>query len=695
MPGWADILKDRYEEVLDESTGEMIMVDKNAPKYKLDAQGNIIGGGPPAAAEAPAPAPGGTGFGALFGGAPVAPSGGGFVAPPSTGGGFQFGGAAAPAPGGGGFQFGGTAAPAPAGGGFQFGGGSAPAGGGFVAAPAAAGGGGFTFGSAAPAAPVPAGGFQFGGAPPAAAAPGGGAAKRKADAASAPAKRLRMRELRLTGSESGGVLIVGNGDCGQLGTGDDDDAVRDSLKFVRLPSLDAQRVCQLTCGGLHTGALTLDGRIWTWGCNDDEVLGRVGDEDQPGVVQGALVGKRVVSMCAGDSHMACLTSEGQVFSWGTYKDSNGYIGYSPEAGANKPPGEGYPGQIPWKAPTPTLVPKLPAVKALASGADHTLAVSSDGYELWAWGCGEKGQLGRELEWTKKTKHQYLVPTQPVTLRLPDSEGSKSARERHTRVMNDNFLAHLRATLKEDPAADAPVLEACEAYLDLQADLGKAGAPLDDRIKLKAVFAGAYHSFALTEHGNVYSFGLNNMGQLGLGTRDATGEPSPNSTGTPMLVEALEGEVGSLLSPPLPSSLLLPLTSLPFPPLLRELFSSRAASTTPSPSPRRGRPTPSDAATTTSSASATAPTRRSRRAPSPPSSASPCARSAPRPTRTSRSHGRATSTRGGLARWASSPTARAPTRRSLRSSSRARRAPRSLASPCSTPPQAASTWPWSE
>ena len=47
--------------------------------------------------------------------------------------------------------------------------------------------------------------------------------------------------------------------------------------------------------------------------------------------------------------------------------------------------------------------------------------------------------------------------------------------------------------------------------------------------------GAYHSFALTEHGNVYSFGLNNMGQLGLGSLE------PNHTGCPTLITALEGK----------------------------------------------------------------------------------------------------------------------------------------------------------
>ena len=45
-----------------------------------------------------------------------------------------------------------------------------------------------------------------------------------------------------------------------------------------------------------------------------------------GACAGALRGKRVTSLSCGDSHMAALTSDGKVYTWGTYKDANGYIG---------------------------------------------------------------------------------------------------------------------------------------------------------------------------------------------------------------------------------------------------------------------------------------------------------------------------------------------------------------------------------
>ena len=196
---------------------------------------------------------------------------------------------------------------APAGGGFVFGGQAVAS----TAGGNGGGGGGFTFGG--PPAVAAGNGFVFQGT---AAAPSAADNKRRADDGGGErrteAKRRRTRELRLTGQESGTVHVTGNGDCGQLGLGDEDEDVRDSLTPCPLAVLDGKRVCQVVCGGLHTVVLTLDGRLWSWGCNDDEVLGRDGNESVPLVVEGALVGKRVTKVTAGDNHTAALTSEGQV-----------------------------------------------------------------------------------------------------------------------------------------------------------------------------------------------------------------------------------------------------------------------------------------------------------------------------------------------------------------------------------------------
>ena len=64
-------------------------------------------------------------------------------------------------------------------------------------------------------------------------------------------------------------------------------------------------------------ALTFDGKLFSWGCNDDDSLGRGGEESEAHAVGGALAGAEVAMVTAGDSHTAALTRDGKVYSWGT------------------------------------------------------------------------------------------------------------------------------------------------------------------------------------------------------------------------------------------------------------------------------------------------------------------------------------------------------------------------------------------
>lgn len=83
----------------------------------------------------------------------------------------------------------------------------------------------------------------------------------------------------------------------------------------------------IASGSLHNEALTSDGVVWTWGCNDDEALGRDGDEWLPAAVKGDLEGKVVIKIASGSSHTLALTVDGHLYLWGTYRSSQGVIGY--------------------------------------------------------------------------------------------------------------------------------------------------------------------------------------------------------------------------------------------------------------------------------------------------------------------------------------------------------------------------------
>ena len=280
------------------------------------------------------------------------------------------------------------------------------------------------------------------------------------------------------------------------------------------------------------------------------------------------------------------------------------------------------------------MPNLPTI-ARRLGGDHVLALSESGYEVYAWGCGEKGQLGMgDIEWSKKTSKGYLKPTKPWTIRLPTysangpSAGAPDAKTRLQRALNENFLACAREVASD---ASADMRDACEMYTDHATDL-RTSKTLDDH-PVEGGLLRRIPLFAISIHGNVYSFGLNNMGQLGLGSLDV------NSTGVPTLVTALEGKGIAHLEGGEHHSIALSDTG--------EVYTLAAE-------------------TTISSATAMAPTSSFRRGGCPRSKASPSARCRHRrtPTWLSKSGDLYS---WGSARWGSCAMARVPTRRSRHSS----------------------------
>lgn len=171
----------------------------------------------------------------------------------------------------------------------------------------------------------------------------------------------------------GTVYVVGQGDCGQLGLGED---VTEKLRPgpVHLP--DDEKVCHLAdssiaciipslapflnfllislpvsqaslvcAGGMHTVCLAASGNIYTWGVNDEGALGRYtegeawknsglakgtpGDAYKPAKVKLPAGCSQVVALSAGDSHTMVLDAKGAVYGWGTFRDSGGVMGFKP------------------------------------------------------------------------------------------------------------------------------------------------------------------------------------------------------------------------------------------------------------------------------------------------------------------------------------------------------------------------------
>ena len=76
----------------------------------------------------------------------------------------------------------------------------------------------------------------------------------------------------LASRRSGALYVIGSGDNGQLGLGED---LVECAKPRPVLAFGDLLVKAVACGGMHTLALTEDGGAWSWGVNDEGALGRV------------------------------------------------------------------------------------------------------------------------------------------------------------------------------------------------------------------------------------------------------------------------------------------------------------------------------------------------------------------------------------------------------------------------------------
>jgi alpha-tubulin suppressor-like RCC1 family protein len=170
---------------------------------------------------------------------------------------------------------------------------------------------------------------------------------------------------------SGGVKCWGGNEQGQLGDG----TKINRSKPVEVVGLSSG-VTALAAGGGHTCALTDDGGVKCWGDNSAGQLGNGNSTDYstlPVDVVGLSSG--VTALAAGGAHTCALTTSGGVMCWGD--NSFGQLG---DGTAN------------WRL-SPVEVVGLPTgVTAIASGNNHTCALSTSG-KVQCWGDNSFGQLG--------------------------------------------------------------------------------------------------------------------------------------------------------------------------------------------------------------------------------------------------------------------------------------------------------------
>jgi alpha-tubulin suppressor-like RCC1 family protein len=210
--------------------------------------------------------------------------------------------------------------------------------------------------------------------------------------------------------------MMNSGAMGKLGHGTDADAGTPTLVTAL-----ANQVCTMVAAGAgNSGAVTSEGHAYIWGSG---VSGQIGDDEHhprfaPTLVT-ALMDRKLKQIAFGVKHVAALTDDGQLFSWG----DNGFfqlgLGYKRGDDDDEPP----PQYSTPQAVTTLIGKRLSSV----SCGDNVTMVITDRGELIAWGQGETRQLC--------TGHDDDVAT-PTRIQFPFSE------EKDTKCMFISLSYHI-------------------------------------------------------------------------------------------------------------------------------------------------------------------------------------------------------------------------------------------------------------
>jgi len=274
-----------------------------------------------------------------------------------------------------------------------------------------------------------------------------------------------------------------------------------SLNPVQTTALPGARVARrIVAGANHTCVLATDGTVWCWGQNGNGNLGDGTFLNQGDPVQAVLGGTATI-LAAGGSTTCAALSDNSLKCWG--KGNSGQIGNGATSLSN------------WTPVYTSLVPASFTVAHIEIGATHSCAISVAG-AAWCWGQYNNGRLGTT------TSSNSATPI--ATASLGGTATEIAAGAAHTCALlttgsvscfGNNNMGQLGQALAT-ASSSTPTVVTFEATAT-------------------HVSAGGQFTCALLSTAAVHCFGDNASGQLGSGSTGSARE-------TPGAVTGLTGTV---------------------------------------------------------------------------------------------------------------------------------------------------------
>ncbi len=291
--------------------------------------------------------------------------------------------------------------------------------------------------------------------------------------------------VKLTNDNLSSVWMWGSNSNNQLGT----NSATTVFSPVPISALQ-MNWCFAIAGSFHTAALKTDGTLWTWGWNGCGQLGD-GTQTQRAIpVQTAAGGTNWKQVCPSREHTVAVKTDGTLWVWG-----NGICGRLGD------------GAILMRTSPITTAGGGTNWCQVALGCLHTAAIKTDG-TLWTWGHNLCGRLGDGA---------VIDKCSPETTAGGGTNWCQvSGGNDHTAAVKTDGTLWTWGLGTFGRLGDNTLTNKCSP------DTTIGGG--NDWCVVKSGFA---HTVALKTNGTIWSWGCNNVGQLGDNT--VTSRLSPVTT----------------------------------------------------------------------------------------------------------------------------------------------------------------------
>ena len=284
----------------------------------------------------------------------------------------------------------------------------------------------------------------------------------------------------------------GDNSTGQLGNSS---TTNSSVRVAVSSSgvLSGKTIKSVTTGLTHSCALASDNNAYCWGYGN---FGQLGDTSTtnttvPVAVStiGALSGKTVKSISAGDYHTCAIASDNNTYCWGM--GGSGRLGTGSSSNTSTPAAVSTVGVLSGKT-----------IKSIRAGQGHTCAIASDN-NAYCWGLNSSGQLGNNSTTSSN------IPVAVTTSGLLAGKTIKSI---------NPGLTHTCAVASDDNAycwgegANGMLGNNASTNSSIPVAVSTSGVLSGKTIK--SITAGHGHTCAVGSDNNTYCWGMGASGRLG-------------------------------------------------------------------------------------------------------------------------------------------------------------------------------------